>query len=672
VIEDLIVDWGSDMASELDPGSSPELEIIELLAREAPSSEFEELVRRNRRALRSAEAVERIEHAAQLALRVRELAARRRQREAGLAALVDTAHDLAQLSDLKALLKVIARRGRLLLGLDMSWISLHEPDSGDSYVHTADGTVTALTIGFRVPSDAGAGARAEDSNAPFWTSDYLADDKFPHSPVIDAVVRAEGLNALIAVPLRVGDSTVGTLYASDRNMRHFSAEEVGLMRSLANLAAVAIDRARTQDTTTTEIDRLSASDSASKSSLGALREVTAAESSLIDAVLAGEDLQSLAEAIEDALGSPIRICTPDNRTLADSSSRSAPVPGDTGPARQAGADDGSQLTRAAIDAHSSQQPVQLDDGSWVVAIRAGNESLGFLITRPGRQLQEDDLLLLQRAAQVACFQQLLSRSNAVTEHQLRDEILDDLLAVPPRRPEQLRERALHLGVDLNEPHVVVVATPQGGSYAQAVTWVTNYARRLGGMKSTRSGALVLLLPGGDPGDQGRIVNEGISRFLGHPITVGAARAHQGPVAVGQAYREAVRCRDALIALGRVGATASAEELGFIGVLLSGNRDIEGYVKSVIGPVLDYDTSRLTDLAATLQAYFDSSASPTRAAESLHVHPNTVSRRLERITELLGPHWQQPARALEVQLALQLHRARRTLAADPDQARIPRR
>jgi len=218
----------------------------------------------------------------------------------------------------------------------------------------------------------------------------------------------------------------------------------------------------------------------------------------------------------------------------------------------------------------------------------------------------------------------------------------------------------------------VVATPQGGSYAQAVTWVTNYARRLGGMKSTRSGALVLLLPGGDPGDQGRIVNEGISRFLGHPITVGAARAHQGPVAVGQAYREAVRCRDALIALGRVGATASAEELGFIGVLLSGNRDIEGYVKSVIGPVLDYDTSRLTDLAATLQAYFDSSASPTRAAESLHVHPNTVSRRLERITELLGPHWQQPARALEVQLALQLHRARRTLAADPDQARIPRR
>jgi sugar diacid utilization regulator len=314
----------------------------------------------------------------------------------------------------------------------------------------------------------------------------------------------------------------------------------------------------------------------------------------------------------------------------------------------------------------------LADGSWVAAIRAGNESLGFLIASPDRPLHENEQLLFERAAQATAFQQMLSRSAAVTKHQLRDEILDDLLTLPPRRPEQLRERALHLGIDLSEPHVVVVASPQGGSHAQAVTWVTNHARQLGGMKSTRGGALVLLLPGGEPGVQGRIVNQGISGFLGHPVTVGAADARPGPLAVGQAYREAVRCRDALIALGRAGATASAEELGFIGVLLSGNRDVEGYVRSVIGPVLDYDTSRLTDLAATLQAYFDSGASPTHAAESLHVHPNTVSRRLERITELLGPHWQQPARALEVQLALQLHRARKTLAADPDQAGTPRR
>ncbi|MGW0078896.1 helix-turn-helix domain-containing protein [Streptomyces cellulosae] len=60
------------------------------------------------------------------------------------------------------------------------------------------------------------------------------------------------------------------------------------------------------------------------------------------------------------------------------------------------------------------------------------------------------------------------------------------------------------------------------------------------------------------------------------------------------------------------------------------------------------------------AFFASSSSPTRAASTLHVHPNTVPRRLERITELVGADGQHPERALEIQLALRLHRTRRTL------------
>jgi DNA-binding PucR family transcriptional regulator len=35
--------------------------------------------------------------------------------------------------------------------------------------------------------------------------------------------------------------------------------------------------------------------------------------------------------------------------------------------------------------------------------------------------------------------------------------------------------------------------------------------------------------------------------------------------------------------------------------------------------------------------------------------NTVAQRLERVGRLLGPDWQTPARALEIQLALRLHR-----------------
>ena len=47
----------------------------------------------------------------------------------------------------------------------------------------------------------------------------------------------------------------------------------------------------------------------------------------------------------------------------------------------------------------------------------------------------------------------------------------------------------------------------------------------------------------------------------------------------------------------------------------------------------------------------------RAKDRLHVHVNTVTQRLDRIAKLLGPDWQSPDRALELQLALRLHRLR---------------
>jgi hypothetical protein len=559
-------------------------------------------------------------------------------------------------NDPDALLKMISRRGRLLLGLDMSWISFYDESTGDSYVHSADGTVTALTIGFRVPGNAGAGSRARGSNAPFWTADYLADDQFPHSPVIDDVVRAEGLHAIIAVPLLLRDAQVGTLYASDRNIRHFSADEISLMCSLADLAVVAIDRARAQDSTAAEVRRLSESDSAVRQSLGVLRDLAATDTRIIDAVLAGVDLPTLADTVSVALSGPVRICSPDNRLLT-SAGEQPPSPTD---------DD--RLMQASLEAYTSQRPVQLDDGGWVTAVRAGGESLGFLVAHPRTPLTNDGMLLLQWTVQATAVQLLLSRSTAVVEHQLRDDLLDDLLSVPPRHPQRLRERALRLGVDLNDPHVVVVASPAGGSHSQAVMWAATHAARLGGMKSTRGGALVLLLPGTDAGAQARAVSKELSRVIRHPVTTGAgASVGLGPEGIGHAHREAVRCLDTLIALGRTGATACAADLGFLGILLSVDRDVEAYVHSVIGPVIDYDTRRFTELVATLAAYFESGASPTRAAESLHVHPNTVSRRLERITDLLGTDWQTPSQALEVQLALRLHQARKTLAVLPDQA-----
>ena len=82
-----------------------------------------------------------------------------------------------------------------------------------------------------------------------------------------------------------------------------------------------------------------------------------------------------------------------------------------------------------------------------------------------------------------------------------------------------------------------------------------------------------------------------------------------------------------------------------------------FVAAVLGPVLDYDRERGAALVETLAAWFDAGGSLRATAEALHVHPNTVGQRLDRVGSLLGDDWRAPARGLDLQLALRLHRLR---------------
>ena len=81
------------------------------------------------------------------------------------------------------------------------------------------------------------------------------------------------------------------------------------------------------------------------------------------------------------------------------------------------------------------------------------------------------------------------------------------------------------------------------------------------------------------------------------------------------------------------------------------------MRRTLGPVLDYDARRGTELLADPGGRTSRTAAAWPAPrEVLHVHVNTVAQRLERIGRLLGEDWNTPERALEVQLALKLHRA----------------
>ncbi len=200
------------------------MSVLELLATGAPTARFEELLDTARREEASDATLAELDQAARLASRVRALIGHARQREAGLAALVDTAHDLTLVHGMDALLHEIARRARRLLNFDMAYIGLRDTDdeSAGSLIRAAEGDTTSLSVGLKTSEDSGLGSLVQRTGAPAWSPDYLADKDLPHSPDIDAAVRAEGLHAILAVPLGHGTTVFGTLYGADRKVRHFT------------------------------------------------------------------------------------------------------------------------------------------------------------------------------------------------------------------------------------------------------------------------------------------------------------------------------------------------------------------------------------------------------------------------------------------------------------------
>jgi sugar diacid utilization regulator len=617
---------------------------LDLLAREAPAVEFDRPALEARTAGAPPEVLDELERARSVALGVRALLERRRRREAELSALVETISDLATLHDLDAVLEAIVRRARKLLGTDVTYMTLRDEERGDTYMRVTDGSVSARFQHLRLPMGAGLGGLVAQTSTPYVTATYPGDARFRHTNDIDTAVAEEGIVAILGVPLRLGSRIVGVLFAANRSARPFSREEVTLLGSLAAHAAVAIDNARLLAETRTALAELSTANRLIREHSASVERAAEAHDRMAGLVLHGGDVSDLAASVAELLSGALCVLDSDGRCLASVGEAGTPA----------------VLADAAASARALGRTVQRG-GLWATVGGAGGEALCALVLRPSRELAEADLRILERAAVVTALL-LLSRSSlAEAESRVRGELLDDLVSRPVEDLEMVRERARRFGVDLDEVHAVLVLRGPAELRQRITAWAAGQAAHRGGLAAYRDGVGVLLVPGSvvpgwQPGELARQLAREVRGAVGVPVTVGAAGPVHGPGEVADAYREAERCAAALVALGRVGDGASGADLGFVGLLLgSGDRDIEGYVRAALGPVLDYDARHGTVLRQTLEAYFGVGASPARAAEVLHVHVNTVTQRLGRLANLLGADWQRPERALDLQLALRLYR-----------------
>ncbi|WP_345679077.1 helix-turn-helix domain-containing protein [Yinghuangia aomiensis] len=625
-------------------------EFMDLLLREAGAADFDAPVADAREAGLGPALLEEIEATRAAALRLRDVLLERRRREAESAALNETAGDLAALRDVDAVLRAIVHRARSLLGSDTAYLSLHDAIAGDTYLRVTSGSVSPRFQRLRMAVGEGIGGLVAVRGVPFVTADYFADDSFRHTPSLDAGVRDEGLVAMLAVPLVVGDTVIGVLWASDRRARRFGPAEVALLASLAAHAAVALDNARLLAETRAAVADLAAANARERAHTASVERAAAAHDRLTELVLAGAGVDEVVAAVDELVDGDVSLLLhemPHDPHLRPDAAES--------PRGDEPTEDDGDFARAHREALTTGRATRA--GSVEVApVAAGTERLGVLVRRGSSRdadLALSDTRILERAAMIVSLLLLFRRSIAETEHRLADELVRELLGDSPRTDEALAERAARLGADLARPHVAVVVDAPSADRNRLASAAAHLAATAEGLAGEVDARTVLLLPGSNPSAAARRAATDIGAALGHPATAGAAGPALGRKSLAAAHAEAAGCATALAALGRRGEGAAMGELGFLGVLLADAKDISGFVRRTLGPLLDYDRVRGSELTRTASAYFDTGRSLTKTRDTLHVHINTVTQRLDRIASLLGADWREPHRELQIRLALHL-------------------
>ena len=99
-----------------------------------------------------------------------------------------------------------------------------------------------------------------------------------------------------------------------------------------------------------------------------------------------------------------------------------------------------------------------------------------------------------------------------------------------------------------------------------------------------------------------------------------------------------------------------DELGVFQLLfhIPDKQILHAFVRTYLGPILDYDQTKGSELLRTLKVYLDNDGSKQVAAQQLFIVRQSLYYRLEKIEELLGADYMLPEKRLALQVGIRAY------------------
>jgi sugar diacid utilization regulator len=426
-----------------------------------------------------------------------------------------------------------------------------------------------------------------------------------------------------------------------------------LLRVLAQQTGIALSNSRLHANERASAAKLRETNAALARTVAALERSRAIHDRLNGGALAGEGIEGIVRAVHELTGLGVSVEDRHGNVRAQAGPYDSAEPGRRPPAQQ---------EKLLAEAEGSGRPVR-DGERWVVVTRPRPDVIGVLaLNDPGGEGGEEEQIALSHGATLLGMELTRLQSIMETEFRLGRDLVDELLAGTDES--EAIAAALALGFDVDQPHcVVLVEAPEPDSGGDELFQAVRRAARAadaGSLLAPRGRGVVVIARTGV--SFGRLRAALLDELPGVHCGVGVGGACDRLSDFPRSLREA---QLALRMQEMQGVTDAVTRYAQLGVLrlfaaLEDVSSVDRVIREWLGPLLDYDEVRHSDLVATLAGYFDHGRNHDATARALSIHRSTLKYRLQRIEQISGHDLAEPDAGFNLELALRSWQTLRAL------------
>ena len=484
-------------------------------------------------------------------------------------------------------------------------------------------------------------AQAYRTGMPVYAPDITADQRFV---AWRAAALEAGYKSIVALPLIFRGDVIGVLNCYDEP-REYTEDQVEALAVVAEQAASAVGIARLIENQRATIGQLDATNRRVVAQRERLQRSEHAHDTLISLLLENRPLDDITATLSGLLGTAVVLQDEELRVL----SRSGAPDDYQGIARGETARQGLAgiSSERGEGKHRGTLEVEVSPGrnALVVPLDLGGAGSGYLSAPLEAGVEREFFQrTLEQAATAYALYTIRQRTAQETEDRIKGDLLADLLSDRFRDSPHLHERGVRLGLDFHRGPFRIFAVRCGSLADHVKVRLLYLAKSFVGDDPGAAGVegdhLTLLLSrwqAESPHRTGtRLLNTIRQEFPNLDVSVGVSAWCTRLENLATCYRETRTLLDLAESLGMQNRTICYDDWQAYGLLLYGadKGAAVDFAHRTLRPLLAQDRTSQDVLLSTIRAYLNNKLSPTRTAESLHVHPNTVKYRLKRASELL--------------------------------------